>query len=182
MAIKIDYQTSLKVPANTEKIINSALEVIPREHLRGLNRVVLVDFISSQQQRLQIPNAAELPGIYHPRLGNEQPYFEIAVGILLPSSKGFFQKLVAKLNYKVNLVGLIHSLQAQHYHLTLSYGIKKHQYEKVIRAYMEKYFELWRERNGGWRSKLFKPIQPWIERWSKKLKKRYDKEQRKARK
>lgn len=182
MAIKIDNQASIKLPPNTEQIINSALEVIPREHMRGLNRVVIVDFISTQQQRVQIPNATELPGIYHPRIGNEQPYFEIALGVLIPSSKGFFQRLAAKLNYKVNLVGIIHSLQAQHYHLTLSHGIKKHQYEKVIRSYMEKYFEIWRERNAGWRSKIFKPLQPLIEKWSKKLKKRYEEEQRKSKK
>ena len=182
MAIKIDNQATIPLPAKTEQIITSALDVIPREHTRGLNRVVIVDFISPQQQRVQIPNASELPGMYHPRVGNEQPYFEIALGVLLPTSKGFFQKLAARLNYKVNLVGIIHSLQAQHYHLTLSHGIKKHQYEKVIRTYMEKFFEAWRERNGGWRSKLFKPFQPLIEKWSKKLKKRYEAERRKSKK
>lgn len=182
MAIKIDNHATIKIPARTEQIINSALDVIPREHLRGLNRVVIVDFIAPQQQRVQIPNAAELPGMYHPRIGNEHPYFEVALGVLLPTSKGFFQKMAARLNYKVNLVGIIHSLQAQHYHLTLSHGIKKHQYEKVIRSYMEKYFEIWRERNGGWRAKLFKPFKPLIERWSKKLKKRYEEEQRKSKK
>ena len=178
MAIKIDNKTTIKIPTKTELIINSALEIIPREHLRGLNRVVLVDFISAYNQRVQIPNAAELPGMYHPRLGNEQPFLEIAIGVLLPSSKGFFQKLAARLNYKVNLIGLVHSLQAQHYHLTFSHGVKKHQYEKAIRSYMEKYFEIWRERNGGWRAKVFKPFKPLIERWSKTLKKRYEAEQR----
>lgn len=178
MTIKIDNQAMIPTPSKTEQIINSALDVIPREHLRGLHRVVLVDFISPQQQRKQIPNASELPGIYHPRVGNEQPYFEIALGVLLPSSKGFFQKLAARLNYKVNLIGLLHSLQAQHYHLTFSHGIKKHQYERAIRLYMEKYFEIWREKNGGWRTKLFKPFKPYIEKWSKKLKKRYEEEKR----
>lgn len=182
MAIKIDNRTTIKIPAQTEQIINSALDVIPREHMRGLHRVVLVDFISPQQQRLQIPNAGALPGMYHPRVGTEQPFFEIALGVLLPSSKGFFQKFAARLNYKVNLIGLIHSLQAQHYHLTLSHGVKKNQYEKVVRGYMEKYFEVWRERNGGRRAKLFKPFKPLIERWSKKLKKRYEAEQRAGKK
>ena len=182
MAIKIDNKASINPPSSTETIIQSALDVIPREHLRGLNRVVLVDYIAPQQQRLQIPNANDLPGIYHPKVGNDQPFFEIALGVLLPSSKGFFQKLAARLNYKINLIGLIHSLQAQHYHLTLSHGIKKHQYEKAVRSYMEKYFEVWRERNGGWRAKLFRPIKPWLEKWSKKLKKRYEAEQRAVKK
>jgi hypothetical protein len=182
MAIKIDNQASISFPSKTEQIINSALDVIPREHLRGLNRVVLVDFISPQQQRVQIPNASELPGMYHPRIGTEQPYFEIALGVLLPSSKGFFQKLAARLNYKVNLIGLVHSLQAQHYHLTFSHGVKKHQYEKAIRSYMEKYFEVWREKNGGWRARAFKPFKPYLERWSKKLRKRYEEEKRTTKK
>lgn len=182
MAIKIDNRTTIKIPSQTEQIINSALDVIPREHIRGLNRILLVDFISAQQQRIQIPNASDLPGMYHPRMGNDHPFFEIALGVLLPSSKGFFQKVAARLNYKVNLIGLIHSLQAQHYHLTLSHGVKKNQYEKAVRSYMEKYFEVWRERNGGWRTKLFKPFKPLIEKWSKKLKKRYEAEQRAAKK
>lgn len=182
MPIKIDNKSSLKVPTKTEQIIQSALDVIPREHLRGVNRIVLVDFISQQQQRVHIPNVSELPGLYHPKIGTEQPFFEIALGVLLPSSKGFFQKLAARLNYKVNLIGLVHSLQAQHYHLTLSHGVKKNQYESAIRTYMEKYFEIWRERNGGWRAKFFKPFKPLIERWSKKLKKRYEAEQRATKK
>jgi hypothetical protein len=180
MAIKIDNKATLKCPAKTETIINSALDVIPREHMRGLQRIVLVDFIAPQQQRIHIPNASDLPGMYHPRQGTEQPFFEIALGVLLPSSKGFFQKLAARLNYKINLIGLVHSLQAQHYHLTLSHGVKKNQYEKAVRSYMEKYFEVWRERNGGWRAKVFKPFKPLIERWSKKLRKRYAAEQRAA--
>ncbi len=182
MAIKIENRTTIKIPAQTEQIITSALEVIPREHMRGLNRVVLVDFISPQQQRVQIPNASELPGMYHPRVGTEQPFFEIALGVLLPTSKGVMQKVAARLNYKVNLIGLLHSLQAQHYHLTLSHGVKKNQYEKAVRGYMEKYFGIWRERNGGWRAKVFKPFKPMIEKWSKKLKKRYEAEQRAAKK
>jgi hypothetical protein len=178
MAIKIENKATEKSPAKTEQIIYSALEVIPREHTRGLTRIVLVDFISAQHHKVHIPNATDLPGLYHPRQGNDPPFFEIALGVLLPSSKGIFQRIAARLNYKVNLIGLVHSLQAQHYYLTLSHGVKKNQYEKAIRNYMEKYFELWREKNGGWRAKVFKPFKPLIERWSKKLRKRYQAEQR----
>ena len=181
MAIKIDNRSTIKIPAKTEDIIQGAFEVIPREHLRGLNRVMLVDFISPQQ-RIQMANVAELPGLYHPRQGNEQPYFEIALGVLIPAADSFFKKVAAKLNYKANLVGLIFSLQAQHYHLNLSHGIKKHQFEGVVRAYMEKYFGVWRNKNAGWRAKAFKPLQPFLEKWSKKLRTKYEAEQKKAKK
>ena len=179
MAIKIDNKASIKVPAKTDDIIQNAFDVIPREHLRGLNRVVLVDNISPHQ-RLQIPNAQDLPGLYHPRSGTDQPYFEIALKVLLPINDGYFKRFAAKLNYKANLVGLIFSLQAQHFHLTLSHGVKKNQYESVVRNYMEKYFEIWRNRNAGWRAKAFKPIQPFLQKWTKKLQSKYAEEQKKS--
>ena len=43
-----------------------------------------------------------------------------------------------------------------------------------------KYFDLWREKNAGWRSKLFKPLQPFLQRWAKKLKTKYEEEQKKG--
>src|SRR5437868_2806678 len=140
MPIKVENRATIKPPKKTEYIIQSALESIPREHLRGLNRVVLVDNIIPDT-RLGIPTASELPGLYHPRIGNDQPWCEVALGVLLPS-QGFFKRLAARLNFKANLAGIIFSLQAQHYYLTLSHGIKKHQYESVIRSYMEKYHEI----------------------------------------
>lgn len=178
MAVKIDNRASIKAPANTSEIIQKAFDVIPLEHLRGLNKVILVDFISPHQ-RIQIPNIQELPGLYHPKVGTDQPYFEIALGVLVPAKDSFFKKFAAKLNYKANLTGLIFSLQAQHYQLNLGHGIKKHQFENAVKNYMDKYFVIWRERNGGWRAKAFKPLQPYIERWSKKLKQKYEAEQRK---
>ena len=44
---------------------------------------------------------------------------------------------------------------------------------------MEKYHGQWREKQGGWRARLFKPVQPYLDKWARKLKKRYDQEQRK---
>jgi hypothetical protein len=177
MPIKVENQATAKAPRKTDEIIQSALDVVPKEHLRGLNRVVLVDRISPDP-RLPVAPGTELPGLYHPRLGNDKPWFEIALGALLPR-QGFFKRLAARLNYQANLVGLILSLQAQHYHLTLSHGIKKHQYEGAIRAYMEKYFEVWRGRRGGLRMKLFKPLSPYLERWARRLRKKYEAEKKK---
>ena len=178
MAIKIENKSNLKLPSKTEETINSVLDCVPREHLRGLNRVVLVDRIVPDS-RIQLPTATELPGLYHPRQGTSQPFFEIALNALLMPTEGFFKRIAARLNFKASLAYLTLSLLAQHYHFTLSHGLKKHQYEGAIRSYVEKHLEGWRESQGGWRVKLFKPLRPWLEKWSKKLKKRYEQEQKK---
>lgn len=178
MAVKIENKSNIKLPAKTEETINSVLDCVPREHLRGLNRVVLVDRIIPDS-RIQLPNATELPGLYHPKQGTSQPFFEIALNSLLMPTEGFFKRLAARMNFKASLAYLTLSLQAQHYHFTLSHGLKKHQYEGAIRSYVDRHLESWRESQGGWRVKLFKPLRPFLEKWSKKLKKRYEQEQKK---
>jgi len=177
MPIKVENKATIKAPKKTEETIQSVFEVIPKEHTRNLSKVVLVDKIAPDP-RIQIPNATDLPGLYHPRQGNVQPWCEIALGALLTTSEGFFKRLAARLNFKPNLAYLALSLQAQHYHLTLSHGIKKHQYEGAIRSYIERYHEIWREKQAGWRTKLFKPLRPWLDKWARQLRKRYQQEQK----
>jgi hypothetical protein len=181
MAIKVENKATIKLPKKTEAIIQTVFDVIPVEHTRGLNRVVLVDRIAQDSrisaQKLGGQSMSDLPGLYHPRQGTAQPFCEVALGVLL-NSDGFFKRLAARLNFKPNLAYLILSLQAQHYHLTLSHGIKKHQYESAMRVYIEKYHAVWREKQAGWRAKLFKPIQPYLDKWARKLRKRYEQEQK----
>jgi hypothetical protein len=43
---------------------------------------------------------------------------------------------------------------------------------------MEKYHQLWREQQGGWRAQLFKPLRPYLDRWARQLRKRYEAEQK----
>ncbi|MCG3162906.1 MAG: hypothetical protein JMDDDDMK_04267 [Acidobacteria bacterium] len=177
MPIKVENKATIKLPRKTEETIQSVFDVIPKEHTRNLTKVVLVDRIVPDS-RIQIPNVTDLPGLYHPRQGNVQPWCEIALGALLTTSEGFFKKLAARLNFKPNLAYLTLSLQAQHYYLTLSHGIKKHQYEGAIRSYIDRYHEIWREQQAGWRAKLFKPLRPWLDKWSRQLRKRYQAEQK----
>jgi hypothetical protein len=167
MAIKIENKSTIKLPRKTEETIQSVFDVIPQEHTRGLSKVVLVDRVVPDP-RIQMPaNVSELPGIYHPKMGNAQPFCEIGIGTLL-AGDGRFKRLTARLTFRPNLAYLALSLQAQHYHLTLSHGIKKHQYEGAIRSYIERYHKVWREKQAGWRAKLFKPIQPLIDKWARK--------------
>jgi hypothetical protein len=177
MAIKIENKATIKLPKKTEETIQSVFNVVPKEHTRNLNKIVLVDRVILDA-RIQAPNVTELPGLYHPKQGNIQPWCEIALGSLLATSEGFFKRLAARLNFKPNLAYLVLSLQAQHYHLTLSHGIKKHQYEGAMRSYIERYHQIWRDQQAGWRAKLFKPLRPWLDKWARQLRKRYQAEQR----
>jgi hypothetical protein len=74
------------------------------------------------------------------------------------------------------LAQVLLSLVAQHYYLTLSKGIKKNQLEIECRKYVEKYFEKWRDQEGGLRVKLLKPFKPQLDRMAKRLAKRYREE------
>ena len=80
--------------------------------------------------------------------------------------------MVPRLSFKSNLVALVFSLVAQHYHITLKHSLKKTQLEPAVRAYTEKQLKAWNEKKHSFRAKLFKPLQPTFERWAKSLQKR----------
>ena len=67
---------------------------------------------------------------------------------------------------------MIFSLVGQHYYLTLRHSIRKGQIEPAVRSYTEKQLRLWNEREHSTRARLFKPIQPTLERWGRALQKR----------
>lgn len=170
--IKVENKSTLKTPKQTEATIQSVMEVIPRDHLKGLNRVVLVDKVGADA-RLDLKQVSALPGLYHPKQGMNQPWHEIALGVML-NQDSLMKRLAARLNYKANLAYILLSLQAQHYYLTFGHGLKKHQYEGAVRSYVEKYHRAWSQNQGGWRVKLFKPLQPYLEKWVRSLKKKAD--------
>ncbi len=70
MAIKVENKATIKLPRKTEETIQSVFDVVPKEHMRNLNKIVLVDRVAPDS-RIQLPNmsVSELPGIYHPRQG-----------------------------------------------------------------------------------------------------------------
>ena len=176
MAIKIENNSSRQLPRNTLAQINKIIETVPREHLRGIDRLRLVDTISDPRLRLQ--QTAQLPGLYHPKQGTQAAWLELSLNILLPHSKPVFKRLLPRLSFKGNLAALIFSLVGQHYYLTLRHAVKKGQIEPSVRAYTEKYLKQWSENQQGWRTKLFKPFQPTLERWAKSLQRQAAKEKK----
>jgi hypothetical protein len=179
VAIRIENQYEGKLPKGSVQQIEDALDSLSREHTRGIERVRLVDFISDP--RLKGPfQATELPGLYHPRQGPKGPWLEIAVGVLLPTNKPIHKRIVPRLSFKSNLVALVFSLVGQHYHLTLRHSLKKTQLEPAVRVYTEKHLRIWNEKKHSLRARLFKPLQPTLEKWAKGLQKRAAAEKKKS--
>ncbi|HEX8635030.1 MAG TPA: hypothetical protein VF703_12865 [Pyrinomonadaceae bacterium] len=178
MAIKIENASTATLPRNTIAQIERIIDTLPQEHLRGINRLRLVDAINDP--RLRLPQSSQLPGLYHPRQGNQAAWLEVSMSVLLPRSKPFFKRLLPKLSFKGNLASVIFSLAGQHYYLTLRHSIKKGQIEPSVRAYTEKYLKIWSEGQHSLRTRIFKPLQPTFERWAKSLQRQAAKERKRT--
>jgi len=178
MAVKIENQYTGKLPRNTVANIESALASVPREHLRGIEKLRLVSYITEPRVRVAA-KVSELPGLYHPRQGNQGAWFEIALTPLTSANKPFHKRIVPRLSFKGNLSAVIFSLVGQHYHLTLRHSVKRGSVEPAVRSYVEKQLKSWNEQQHKFRARLFKPLQPTLERWSKSLAKRAAAEKKK---
>jgi hypothetical protein len=179
VAIKIENQVERKLPNETIAHIESAFDSLPREHTRGLERIRLVELINEPRLRGTF-QSSELPGLYHPRQGPKGPWLEIALGVLLPSDKPVHKRIIPRLSFKGNLSATLFSLIGQHYNFTLKHSLKKTQLEPAIRAYTEKQLKAFNEKKHSFRARLFKPLQPTLERWAKGLQKRAAAEKKKS--
>src|SRR3954471_12255483 len=124
--VRIENASSLPLPKGTEETIHKVLDFLPVEQTRGVERVKLVDYINDPRlKNLDVPMKGDIPGLYHPRVQNSQPWFELSMGSLLQPTEGFMKKFMAKSGFKGNVAGLIFSLVGQHYYLTLRHSVKK---------------------------------------------------------
>jgi hypothetical protein len=173
--IRIENTASFPLPKDYEASINKVLDFLPIEQIRGVERIKLVDYINDPRlKNMDVPLKGDLPGLYHPRVQNQAPWFEMSMGALLQPTEGFVKKFMAKSSFKGNLAGLIFSLAGQHYYLTLRHSVKKGSLEPQIRQYAEKNLKAWSEKQaeGSIRAKLFKPFRPILERWARWLNKK----------
>lgn len=173
MTNKIENSSSRKkLPAGTEEVIRKALSTLPKEHLRGIDRVRLVDSINDPRLRNTQKNIAQLPGLYHPRQGAQAAWLEIALDVLLPQNAPIHKRLLPRLSFKANMAAVIFSLVGQHHYLTLRHSVKRGQLESSIRLYTERQLKKWNEKEHTLRARLFKPLQPTFERWARSLQRR----------
>lgn len=172
--IKIENQSTIDLPKTALEDIRKILAFLPIEHLRGLEKVKLVDFIKHPQMKIDVPIKGDLPGLYHPKVGNQNAYMEVSTGALLQPTEGFAKRWMAKSAFKSNLAGLLFSLVGQHYYLTLRHSVKRQNLEPQIRQYAQKNLKDWsaKQSEGSKRAKFFKPFQPYFERMAKWLNKK----------
>jgi hypothetical protein len=182
--IRIENQATFALPKETEAHIEKILDHLPTEHVRGIDRIRLVDFINDPRlKNLDVPMKGDLPGLYHPKhQGSQSSWLEISMGALLQPTESFTKKWMAKTSFKSNLAGLIFSLVGQHYYFTLRHSVKKTGLEPQIRQYAEKNLRTWSEQQNvnSFRAKLFKPLRPVLERWAKWLNKKAAEAQKKG--
>ena len=180
--IKIENNSSIALPKNAGENLRKIVAFLPIEQLRGLEKVRLVDFIKPPQMKTDAPIKGDLPGLYHPKAGSQNAWLEISIGALLQPTEGFAKKLMAKQAFKSNLAGLIFSLVGQHYYFTLKHSVKKQNLEPQIRQYAQRNLKQWSasQNQNSLRAKLFKPIQPYMEKWAKWLNKKAAAAQKKS--
>src|SRR3989441_5022612 len=140
MAVKIENEYAGKLPRNTLANVESALASVPREHLRGIERLRLVSVITEPRARMAA-KGSDLPGLYHPRQGNQGAWFEVAITPLTSANKPFHKRIIPRLSFKGNLSAVIFSLVAQHYHLTLRHSVKRGSVEPAGGAFFVKKVE-----------------------------------------
>src|SRR5260370_40981492 len=148
------------------------------EPRRGIEGGGLVSVITEPRAGMAA-KGTDLPGLYHPRQGTQGAWFEVAITPLTSANKPFHKQIIPRLSFKGNLAAVVFSLIAQHYHLTLRHSVKRGAVEPAVRAYVEKQLKSWNEQQHRIRAKLFKPLQPTFERWSKSLAKRAAAEKKK---
>ena len=180
--IKIENQSSIDLPKGTDENIRKITAFLPIEHQRGLEKIRLVDFIKVPQVKMDVPIKGDLPGLYHPKAGNQNAWLEVSVGALLQPTEAFAKRWMAKTSFKSNMAGLIFSLVGQHYYFTLKHSVKKQNLEPQIRQYAQKNLKDWSEKQseGSKRAKFFKPFRPLFERWAKWLNKKAAQSQKKT--
>jgi hypothetical protein len=173
--VRVENQASFDLPKDTEAAILKIIDFLPTEHIRGLEKIRLVDFINDPRlKNMETPVKGDLPGLYHPRAANQAPWLELSMGALLQPTESWGKKMMAKSAFKGNLAGLLFSLVGQHYYLTLRHSVKRQSLEPQIRQYAEKNLKAWSaaNENTGLRARLFKPFRPTLERWAKWLNKK----------
>ena len=102
MAIKIENQYEGKLPRNALTTVESVLASVPREHLRGVERLRLVNAVT-EPRALMAAKGQELPGLYHPKQGVKGAWFEIAITPLVSANKPFHKRIIPRLSFRGGL-------------------------------------------------------------------------------
>ena len=102
--LKIENTASIDLPKKTEENIQRVINFLPVEHIRGIERIKLVDFIDDPRLKdVKVKVQGDLPGLYHPKMQNKSPWLEVSIGALLQPTESFFKRYMAKSSFKSKL-------------------------------------------------------------------------------
>ena len=99
MAIKIENQSTRKLPKGISGRIEKMMDSLPREHLRGIERLRLVDKISDPRLKA-LQQRTDLPGLYHPRQGAQSAWLEVAGGRVVAAFEALYKRILPRLSFK----------------------------------------------------------------------------------
>src|SRR5256714_1244141 len=97
MNIKFENQSNRqKLPRGIRENIDKIIGSVPREHLRGIDRLRLVDSIKDPRARSTPSRIAALPGLYHPKQGPKLAWIEVALDVLLPKDVPLHKRVLPR--------------------------------------------------------------------------------------
>ncbi|MDH3493717.1 MAG: hypothetical protein OEM82_09220, partial [Acidobacteriota bacterium] len=75
--IKIENKADIELPKNTLEHIQDVFSFLPVEHVRGIDRLKIVDFIDDPRLKdVKVDFKGDLPGLYHPKVQNKGAWME----------------------------------------------------------------------------------------------------------
>lgn len=140
--------------------INKLIRVIPKEHLIGLDKIIILDGIPNNRRR-------DIGGLYKQRQKNQPCSIELSVSVIfkgMPKILFFFPFIP-----DFSLADVLYHEIGHHCHKRLTHGIRKERQE----AFAEKYRSEMVKKRFRWWAPFFIPFSPLIRLLNKKVNKKY---------
>lgn len=139
MTVKIENHCQKKIfMFDVEKKISQLIGVIPKDHIIGLEKIIIVDEIKNKK-------AKDAAGIYKKKHGMESASIEISV-------EAVYRKMPKILFYlpfiaKFTLADVLYHEIGHHYHYKYKHGVNKNRKESFAENYrkemLKKAFRMW---------------------------------------
>lgn len=141
----------------TARRVKKLLRVVPREHLIGLEKIVILNEIRDKKKR-------RVGGIYREK-SNEQPCsIELAIDRIYHGMPRILFFLPFAANF--SLADVLYHEIGHHYHKIFTHGVKQHKQEHFAENYSKEMVK----RRFKWWSFVFMPLAPFIRYLHKKVK------------
>ncbi|MCK4830405.1 hypothetical protein KA005_82570 [bacterium] len=140
----------------TKKRIKKLILVIPKEHLIGLEKIIIVDQIEDKEKR-------EVGGIYRQKYNNKPSSIELGINSIYKRMPRilFFFPFVATFS----LSDVLYHEIGHHYHANFTHGIKKKRQEDFVEDYSKRMMK----KKFRWWLRFISPLSPLIRYLNKKI-------------